>query len=206
MTKRADGRFARKDHDAYATPADAVLPLLDHLLAGTRFVDPCDDLDQPGALIKTLEKAGHHCVGRYGRIMPAQTTRYMVRGVDCFVTNPPWRRDVLHGLIENLSDQKPTWLLFDADWMHTIQAARYLHRLVRIVSVGRVKWIAGSASVGFDNCCWYLFTSRRLATAPIFFGRTIPSPNNAEMHPAPSAYPRRASVSFRRPYSSPSTG
>ena len=30
-----------------------------------------------------------------------------------FITNPPWDRKVLHPLIVHLSDQAPTWLLFD---------------------------------------------------------------------------------------------
>ena len=60
-----------------------------------------------------------------------------------FITNPPWSRAVLHDLIEHLSDQAPTWLLFDADWVHTRQSVPYLNRLRRIVSVGRLKWIEG---------------------------------------------------------------
>ena len=34
----------------------------------------------------------------------------------------------------------------------------YLQHLIKkIVSIGRVKWIPGTKSVGKDNCCWYLF-------------------------------------------------
>src|SRR3984893_1647357 len=58
-----------------------------------------------------------------------------------FITNPPWTRQLLHPIIVNLKRQKPTWLLFDADWAHTIQAAPYLSFCRKIVSVGRVKWI-----------------------------------------------------------------
>ena len=29
--------------------------------------------------------------------------------------------------------------------------------LKKVVSIGRVKWIPGTKSVGKDNCCWYLF-------------------------------------------------
>ena len=38
----------------------------------------------------------------------------------------------------------PTWLLFDADWAHTKQAAPYLRHCSHIVSVGRVHWMAGT--------------------------------------------------------------
>jgi hypothetical protein len=73
-------------------------------------------------------------------------------------------------MIVAFSDLKPTWLLFDADWSHTRQAAPYLPRLRKIVSVGRVKWIPDSPFTGKDNCAWHLFD--RPATAPaLFFGR-----------------------------------
>jgi hypothetical protein len=69
----------------------------------------------------------------------------------------------------NLSDQLPTWLLFDADWKHTKQAIPYLSRLCTIVSVGRVRWIPGTPYTGKDNCCWYLFD--RSADITTFYGR-----------------------------------
>lgn len=89
---------------------------------------------------------------------------------DCFITNPPWTRTILHPLIDHLSNIAPTWLLFDADWMHTVQAKTYLKRCVKIVSVGRVKWIAGSKHTGLDNAAWYLF-SRWAMGEPRFFSR-----------------------------------
>ena len=96
-------------------------------------------------------------------------------GCDVIITNPPWNRKILHPIIENLSNQLPTWLLFDADWIHTKQSVPYLTRLKKVVSIGRVKWIEGSKSVGKDNCCWYLFDNNDYGTNgnPIrFFGRT----------------------------------
>tara|TARA_R100001377_G_scaffold14880_1_gene7575 strand:- start:1256 stop:1879 length:624 start_codon:yes stop_codon:yes gene_type:complete len=93
--------------------------------------------------------------------------------VDFFITNPPWSRDVLHPMIMHLSLILPTWLLFDADWMHTKQAARYLPYCKQIVSVGRVKWIPDSPHTGKDNCAWYLFeTDTRAPDASVdFHGR-----------------------------------
>ena len=76
---------------------------------------------------------------------------------DYYITNPPWDRILLHPIIEHLSDLSPTWLLFDADWIHTKQSRPYQQRLQKIVSVGRVKWIPDSKMTGKDNCCWYLF-------------------------------------------------
>jgi len=62
---------------------------------------------------------------------------------------------VMHQIIERSLFWGPTWLLFDADWMHTKQATPYLPHCKKIVSVGRVKWFGNTA--GKDNCCWYLF-------------------------------------------------
>ena len=68
----------------------------------------------------------------------------------------------------------PTWLLFDADWMHTKQSAIYISYCVKVVSVGRVKWIEGSKSVGKDNCAWYLFDGNMPAgQATEFYGRVM---------------------------------
>jgi|TARA_R110002020_G_scaffold84979_10_gene210069 hypothetical protein len=95
--------------------------------------------------------------------------------VDFFVTNPPWSRPTLHALIMHLSAIRPTWLLFDADWAHTKQAAPYLAHCRKIVSVGRCKWIPGSPHTSKDSCSWYLFdhpdgTETRKPTE--FWGRT----------------------------------
>ena len=73
----------------------------------------------------------------------ARTARYDVANADCFITNPPWSRDVLHPLIINLSDQAPAWLLIDADWVHTRQSIPFLPRLRKIISIGE--------SVGFPT-------------------------------------------------------
>ena len=66
----------------------------------------------------------------------------------------------------------PTWLLFDADWMHTKQSAPLMPYCRAIVSVGRLKWIPDSAMTGKDNAAWYLFDQRRSSEAfPLFIGR-----------------------------------
>lgn len=175
MGKRSD--FERAPRDYYPTPLEAVRPLLMHLKPATRFVEPCAG---DGRLSNHLMSAGHHLVEQFD-IEPQHP---VVRAgdalqevidptwrVDCFITNPPWGRKVLHPLIVHLSDQAPTWLLFDADWMHTKQAAPYLDRLVRIVSVGRVKWIEDSPFTGKDNCAWHLF-DRPSDAAAAFYGRS----------------------------------
>ncbi len=171
MGKRSD--FARRERDWYPTPAEAVPPLLAHLAPGTRFVEPCAG---DGALIGHLTGAGHVCTFASDiepRVASIRTldALTLTGSPDCFITNPPWDREVLHPLIVHLSDQAPTWLLFDADWVHTRQALPFLPRLRRIVSVGRVKWIPGSKMTGKDNCAWHLFDRPASNTAAQFYGR-----------------------------------
>lgn len=175
MGKRSD--FQRVPRDFYPTPAEAVVPLLRHLAPRTQFVEPCAG---NGALIDHLEAAGHRCGAAYdieprrdGIVqLDALTLNRFALGLawEVIITNPPWDRKVLHPLIEHLSDLGPTWLLFDADWSHTRQAAPFMPRLRRIVSVGRVKWIPDSPFTGKDNCAWHLF-DKPTSTAATFYGR-----------------------------------
>lgn len=171
MGKRSS--FERVERDYYPTPWPAVVPLLAHLAPKTRFVEPCAG---DGALIDHLVRAGHVCA-RAWDIEPLRDdidqrdalTR-LVGNLDCFITNPPWERAFLHRLILHLSDQAPTWLLFDADWIHTVQSIPYMPRLKRIVAVGRIKWIPDSPFTGKDNCAWHLFGEPD-NIPPAFYGR-----------------------------------
>ena len=171
MGKRSS--FERIPRDFYPTPREAVLPLLSHLPPGTRFCEPCAG---DGALIDVLQSAGHLCCcaidiePRRSDIDEGDALNGLWVGFDCLITNPPWSRDVLHPLITHFASQLPTWLLFDADWMHTRQAAPFMPWLRKVVSVGRVKWIADSPFTGKDNCCWYLFDASSEAPAQ-FIGR-----------------------------------
>jgi len=172
MSKRAP-QFERRERDFYPTPREAVLPLLPHLAMPTRFAEPCAG---DGALVDALQSAGHLCccasdiAPRRDDIAEADAFGGPWVGFDCLITNPPWDRKVLHPLIDHLSAQLPTWLLFDADWMHTRQSAPYLPFCRKIVSVGRVKWIPDSPFTGKDNCAWYLFDQRSEGAAH-FIGR-----------------------------------
>jgi hypothetical protein len=171
MGKRSS--FERIQRDFYPTPYEAVVPLLEHLEAGASYVEPCAG---DGALVNHLARHGHRCELAFD-IEPRAPGICAWDALDepvikpiMFVTNPPWTRDVLHPIILNLSRYAPTWLLFDADWMHTRQSAPFMPFLRKIVSVGRVKWIPDSPFTGKDNCCWYLFD--QLSEAPAqFIGR-----------------------------------
>jgi len=152
MTKRASGKFKRHPRDSYATPHEAVVPLLPHLARTTQYDEPCCG---GSVLIHHLKLNGHYCVHASDIIEGRDALDITECYGDVFITNPPWTRPILHRLIVHLSDIAPTWLLIDADWMHTKQSILYMERCVKIVSVGRVSWFG--KTVGFDNCAWYLF-------------------------------------------------
>ena len=162
MGKRSN--FERKPRDYYPTPFEAVEPLIEHLPRKFTFCEACAG---NGALVGHLEWHGGIC-------MWASDIEPQLEGIhkndysdigeeECLesefiITNPPWNRNILHPMIEHFSEIKPTWLLFDADWMHTKQAAPYLSNCKKIVSIGRVKWFGDTT--GKDNCAWYLFISK----------------------------------------------
>lgn len=173
MGKRSD--FVRRERDFYPTPKEAVEPLLPHLPEGAKYFEPCAG---DGALIRALPSGT--CVGSCD-VEPKAQHIYMrnalsllewdMAGVDFIITNPPWDRKILHPMIEHFSRLRPTWLLFDADWMHTKQSARFMPWLRKVVSVGRVKWIPDSKMTGKDNCAWHLFDQKKTG-ATEFIGRS----------------------------------
>lgn len=164
MGKRSN--FDRVPRDFYPTPIEAVKPLLDHLPPRSTYSEPCAG---NGALMDHLSAAGLRCMVAYD-ILPKRhdirqgnalcAGKSLSMG-DFIITNPPWDRKILHPMIEHFSAIRPTWLLFDADWMHTKQSAPFMPWLRKVVSVGRVKWIPDSKHTGKDNCCWYLFDQYR---------------------------------------------
>jgi hypothetical protein len=172
----------RREADFYPTPGAAVLPLIPYLRRdGIRtFAEPCAG---EGDLVRHLETFGLRCVYA-GDISSGQDALALDHygAIDCIITNPPYdtahRRKLMHALIEHFQNIAPTWLLLDADWKETRQAAPFLPHCSDIVPIGRVKWIEGSKHTGKDNTCWYLFDSNHTA-GPVFHwrdqGEAIPS-------------------------------
>ena len=158
MGKRSN--FERKPRDFYPTPIEAVEPLLPHLPEEFSFAEPCAG---DGALVKHLETKGvctwasdiePQAEGIYKRSYDELSFDELIDS-EYVITNPPWDRTILHPMIEFFAPKKKTWLLFDADWMHTKQSRQYMPWCRKIVSVGRVKWFGNMT--GKDNCAWYLF-------------------------------------------------
>ena len=173
MGKRSN--FERNERDYYRTPEEALIPLLPHIDYITfNFIEPCAG---DGTLTSLLLKyTDGKCI--YQSDIEPQESNILRKNVldiedkpDYYITNPPWDRKLLHPIIEHLSDLSPTWLLFDADWIHTKQSKPYQQRIKQIVSVGRVKWIPDSKMTGKDNCCWYLF-DEKFDGKTEFYGRT----------------------------------
>lgn len=175
MGKRSD--FARIPRDFYRTPREAVVPLIAHLPFASTFLEPCAG---DGALVEHLTGVGHALWDAFDIEPQAPQIKQAdamdtwrtgkLDGCDYIITNPPWGQKVLHPMIEHFSAMRPTWLLFDADWMHTKQSAPYMPWLRKVVSVGRVKWIPGSKMTGKDNCAWHLFDQQSEGQT-VFVGR-----------------------------------
>jgi hypothetical protein len=175
MGKRSD--FERKEMDFYPTPYSAVKPLLRHLPHGVKYCEPCAGA---GDLVGHLHSHAH-CTAAYDIkpqtvwIKPLDASFLTVsdlEGADMIITNPPWEREPLHQIINRCAMLAPTWLLFDADWMHTRQSEPFIGMCSKIVSVGRVKWIADSDGAGKDNACWYLFDATHKGET-VFYGRVL---------------------------------
>ena len=104
----------------------------------------------------------------------------------------------MHALILHFQNIAPTWLLLDADWKQTRQAAPFLPHCSDIVAIGRVKWIEGSEHTGKDNYAWYRFDTRH-SGGPVFHGRghgeVIPSRRTRVCAAMPQAL-RTAAIQF----------
>lgn len=158
MGKRSE--FERIPKDKYYTPKAAVLPLLSHLKPNSTFFEPCAG---DGRLIAHLEEEGHIC--KYACDVEPEHPRVCKRdamdigfvSADYVITNPPWDRKIMHPIIEHFAQICPTWMLFDANWLFTKQAAPYMKWCSKIVVIGRVKWIEDSKMTGKDDSVWALF-------------------------------------------------
>jgi hypothetical protein len=157
MGRRSD--FKRRARDKYPTPREALTPLLPFLTPGVRFLEPCAG---DGRLAGFLTAAGLACAGSFDIepdslfVARADALTATLPRCDVIVTNPPWSRPLLHGLIHRLRRHAPTWLLFDAAWQHTQQARVFGPYCSHVVSVGRVSWMENDQA-GKDDAAWYRF-------------------------------------------------
>lgn len=176
MGKRTKTKHPRIPRDLYQTvDPRAVPPLLPHLPKNPRYVEP---FAGAGALVAQL--AGHAECVLASDIVPlaegiaqADAFSVIVPPGAIVITNCPWTRPILHRTIIHFSDQCRTFLLFDAGWAFTAQAAPYLDRCRKIIVVGRLKWIPGSKFQAMDDAAWYEFGQPVPGSRPVFYGRGI---------------------------------
>ena len=182
MGKRSN--FERNPRDFYVTPREAVLPLLSHVKGS--FIEPCAG---DGRLISHLETFGLKCTFACDIQPLAENIKQMdvlffgslLPPCEQIITNPPWRRESLHQMIDKFRNHAPTWLLFDANWMFTGQARPHLKYCSKIISIGRVSWM-GNNKKGMDDCCWYKFEKH---TTPTTFFSACDSSNTIQECPSP---------------------
>lgn len=168
MGKRTS--YPRRDRDAYFTPPSAVLPLVDHLEPGVRFIEP---MAGDGAIIRALEGFAV-CIAAFditpqsegigiGDAMELDAVTVAHIRADLFITNTPYPRGGSNGeptitMIEHLSGILPTWCLLPHDFFANRYFARLSARCVRIVPIGRVSWM-GNGKAGTENSAWSLFAA-----------------------------------------------
>ena len=186
MGKRSD--FEKRDKDKYLTPYEGAKPLMSFLPQRRfTFAEPCAGDGRLVRHIRDVTDRNAQChfvcdIEPETDLIPAMDALTLNEGhvKDCelIITNPPWSRDkksgyILHRMIEHFANLRPTWLLFDADWMHTKQATPLIEDyLLSVVSIGRVSWEQNGTS-GKDNVAWYLFSkdARKTLERPEFWPR-----------------------------------
>lgn len=185
MTKRsgkgAFQQFPRNGRDFYPTPPAALVPLRRHLPQDGeyRYCEPCAG---DGAIVNALDTCVYACDLEPHMGLDIERRDCLTitadecdeRVIEAFVTNPPWPHPSKGGepttsIIRHLMLLRPSWFLLPADMMHNRYMAPLLGHCERIVSVGRVKWIADSKMTGTDNCVWMLFQPYPVSTT--FYGR-----------------------------------
>lgn len=171
-----DSNFPREEYDFYRTFDGKC----HHVLAENfrtknktiTYVEPCVGI---GDLVDGLKPYGFKCVYSCDIFQRNDTptdaviknaldlTEEDCSGADYIITNPPWKRKILHEMIEHFVSLRPTWLLFDSDWANTKQASKLINQYCQKISViGRVQWIEGSKHGSLKDCSWYLFTKNKL--------------------------------------------
>lgn len=152
--------FERIDKDKYDTvDPRAVPPLLPHLQGGI-FIEPCAG---KGCLIDQLLRHGLTCIYACdtdpdGLGIDEKDALTLTDIKHQIITNPPWKRKLLHALIEHfITLNVDVWLLFDAGWAYTEQAAPFMKFCHKIVVVPRLQWFLDTEHDAQDDCAWYLF-------------------------------------------------
>lgn len=172
MGKRSD--FERRPKERYFTWDQRAYPvLMAHLDPSIQtFAEPCAG---GGNMVMALQERGLQCLyagdidpdepdGPALCDIPILTSDYKdiddmgFATADAIITNPPWKRSMLHPFIDwCVWTEKPAWLLIDSNWAFTAQARPYLKYCSMIAPTPRLKWIWDSDHAAKDDTSWYLF-------------------------------------------------
>lgn len=163
MGKYSD-QFTRKPRDFYPTPEKAFLPLLPHLPEVFTFAEPCAG---DGRLVQHLDTHTKGICTWASDIEPQRDwiatsdvfdlNRTKMKNPEFIITNPPYEKNLLLGMIPFLTDIAPTWLLLRSDFAFNKYAGQFEKTLAKVVAVGRVSWEENGVS-GKENHAWMLFS------------------------------------------------
>ena len=164
---RTQSGFARKAHDAYDTPPEAVAPLVRFLSGHASYVEPCAGA---GRLIEglALHAPWLRCVcasdlhpraeGIFAEDAASLTVPLHANVV---ITNPPWPHpgksgDPAVSIILNLCRQRTTWALLPFSFAANRYFARVSAHCFTVAPIGRVSW-EGNGVPGTKDAAWFGF-------------------------------------------------
>lgn len=162
MGKRST--FEKKPKDFYpTTDPNAIPPKFIEFVRGKRYAEPCCgagdlvDLLADVAVCKWESDIEYRGAGKLWDAMCL--SKHELEKADLIITNPPYTKSVLLGLIDHFITLKPTWLLLPADLMHNKYFGPYMEKCTRVVSVGRLCWFPkeGKKINSTENYCWYFW-------------------------------------------------
>lgn len=170
-THKYGSNFKKKKHDFYRSTDINIHSSLNNVLdRNVSFVEPCAGYAD---LINGLQHFGHRCVFASDLKIRRKTPEYVqelnafdlsekhVRKASFIITNPPFTRSILHPMIEHFISLRPTWLIFEADWAHTLQSIPFMPYCKTIISIGRIQWFKGTKGKSTKDFSWYFFTDRK---------------------------------------------
>lgn len=180
MKGARQSRFAKRPLDAYDTiDLAAVPPLLPYLPAAAHFCEPCAG---KGDLVRQLVAAGFVCDDAADiapraagiRQCDGRAWRPLAAGQDLVITNPPFEWPLVRDLLNAWALHVPiTWVLLPVLFAHRKQAGRLIQRCHKIVTIGSLRWEAGTEHKSVDVYAWFQFARTPApGGGPILHGRS----------------------------------
>lgn len=170
-------RYARKERDYYATPAETTEAMLQQWVFTRDVIDPCRGDD---AIVDVLKRHGYAAGGfdlddGFDFLDP-ESPPYLLHGCYDIVTNPPYGPGgrLALAFIERALAVTAPWqgkvaMLLPADFDSAKTRAHVFGQAkafaAKLVLLNRVRWFGGKS--GSVNHAWYLWSHRRWRAAPV---------------------------------------